>query len=242
MKYIFLSILIISSIYAKGPKNSFGVGTAISQSPYQGVKNDPLPFPMVTYHTDTFYIQALEIGYKLVNFDMLKINAIINPVFRHLDPDDSPYLTGMDKRDRTIDGGVKIALKLIPLVTLSAKAMHDTLSVHEGYRRELKANILVPFSKSFIIMLSHGKQKYSSDYINYYFGVKANESTISRNEYIPTSSEITSTGVNFIYNITDKWGTNLAITKSKLGDEIKNSPIVNKDETTNYFLSLTYKF
>ncbi len=241
MRHIILSILIISSLWAIEPKNNLGIGTAISESPYHGVDNDPLPFPMVTYHSDTFYIQALEIGYKIVNVKMLKFNAIINPVLRNLDPDDSQYLNGMEKRDRTIDAGFKLAIKPIPLISFSAKALHDTLGVHEGYRTELKASVLIPFNKSFIIMLNHARQKYSSDYINYYFGVKANEATASRSEYIPASSNISATGVNFIYNITDKVQTNLGITRNKLGDEIKNSPIVDKDETTSYFLSLTYK-
>jgi outer membrane protein len=242
MRYLLFLTLILNTLWAKGPQNSIGIATSFSQSPYEGVKNDPLPFPMITYITDTFYIRGLEIGYKIIDFDLLKFNAVINPVFRHLDPSDSPYLSGMDKRYRTIDGGVKLVLAPIPLIKFSAKAVHDTLGVHEGYRTELKVNVLVPLSKSFIILLSHGKQKYSSDYIDYYFGVKASEATSTRSEYIPSSSSITSTGVNFIYNFTDKIGTNLGVSQAKLGDEIKNSPIVDKDKTTNYFVALTYKF
>ena len=242
MKYILLTLLFLNILWAKGPKNSVGIATAISESPYQDVENEPLPFPMVTYHTDTFYIQGLEIGYKLVNFDLLKLNAIINPVFKNLDPGDSIYLNGMDKRYRTIDAGIKLVIAPIPLVKLSAKLRADTLGVYEGYMSELKINVLVPLSKSFIIMLSYGKQNYSSDYVNYYFGVKASEATASRAEYIPSSSEITTTSANFIYNFTDKLGASLGINQAKLGDEIKNSPIVDKDKTTSYFMALTYKF
>ncbi len=244
---IFTLVLIFLNLFLFAdepkPRSSIGIGVFMSESEYEGDGDkEMLVLPLLTYQGEKFYARGIELGYRYIDTKPFKFNFTLNPKLNSYKSSDSEYLAGMDNRERTLEAGVSASLKVIPLVTFSARAKFDTLSKHNGYDIGLGIGVFIPLSKSFFIAPSYRKIYLSSNNADYYYGVKQSEATATRSVYEVGSTDITRYGVNFIYNINKDISTSLMVNKTKFSDEIRNSPIVKDKDIVSGILALSYKF
>lgn len=238
---IFLNLFLFAD--EPKPRSSIGIGAFMSESEYKGDGDkELLILPLLSYQGEKFYARGIELGYKYIDTKPFKFNFTLNPKLNSYKSSDSEYLAGMDTRERTLEAGVSASLKVIPLVTFSARAKLDTLSKHEGYDIGLGIGVFLPLSKSFIIAPSYRKIYLSSNNANYYYGVKDSEATTTRPSYEVGSTDIIRYGINFIYNITQDIGANIMLNKTKFSDKIKSSPIIKDKDIVSGIISLSYKF
>ena len=84
---------------------SLGLGVLSSPRPYVGAENNVMAIPIIVLDYKKLYIQGIQAGYHFVNNKNFTFDARAGIVFAGLDPDDSPFLEGMEKRESTIEGG-----------------------------------------------------------------------------------------------------------------------------------------
>ncbi len=61
--------------------------------------------PLVEVTYKKLYVQGIQAGYHFFDTGKFSLDARAGIVFNGLDPDDSPFLEGMNKRRSTIEGG-----------------------------------------------------------------------------------------------------------------------------------------
>lgn len=54
---------------------TLGAGGSVSSSPYKGYGPDWLPFPMITYEGERFFIRGYTAGVKIINLPYLELSA-----------------------------------------------------------------------------------------------------------------------------------------------------------------------
>jgi outer membrane protein len=115
---------------------SLGLAVISSPRPYVGADNSVMPIPIIGLAYKKVYIQGIQAGYHFIDNEKFTFDARAGVVFAGLDPDDSPYLEGMEKRESSIEGGFVFDWKPGKF-TLSASAYSDLLGQSDGQQAAL---------------------------------------------------------------------------------------------------------
>jgi outer membrane protein len=218
-----------------------GVMTLYSSNPYKGGERVWRVLPLLTYVGENFYIIGPRAGYNLIKNRWVSANVVAEYIFAGEAFDDSPFLDGMKNRRDTLMSGVDLNLRGIGKWRLEFSATTDVLGRHEG--QEAKASIGYGFrGDRWSLSPSLGLIWHSSNYNNYYYGVRSSEATGSRPSYEPGASVEFSAGLFGRFEISDSWAVLASVRGELLSDEIQDSPIVDKETVTSMFLGLNYAF
>jgi outer membrane protein len=222
------------------PRWSLGLAAISSPEPYKGADNDILVVPAVTFEGERFYFRGILAGYRLWKQGRFEADAILMPRFEGYEADDSPFLAGMEKRRLGVDLGLNLAweanrigLRLAPRVDVSGRS--------DG--QELGVEVYSPFRFGPIrVEPAVGAVWQSDDLANYYYGVRPSEARPGRPAYEPGST-VNLTGGVFVFSpITRKLAFQGFVRVNRLGDEIGDSPIVDRETAVTGFVSLSYGF
>jgi outer membrane protein len=88
-----------------------GLGAISSPRPYVGASNSVTPLPAIELYYKKLYIQGIQAGYHFVDTGNIAFDVRARLVFAGLDPDDSPFLEGMNERESSIEGGLVLDWK-----------------------------------------------------------------------------------------------------------------------------------
>lgn len=159
---------------------SLGLGVISSPRPYVGAENNVMAIPIIGLNYKKLYIQGIQAGYHFVNNENFTFDARVGIVFAGLDPDDSPFLEGMEKRGSTVEGGFFFDWKPGKF-RLSASAYTDLLGRSDGQQAALDFSRSWRFNRSqWGITPSIGFVWQSSSFVDYYFGVSPEEARPGR--------------------------------------------------------------
>jgi len=159
---------------------SLGLGVASTPRPYVGAENAVLPMPLVDITYKGLYVQGIQAGYWFVDNKKLDFGVRGGIVFESLDPDDSPFLEGMDERKPSIQGGLVFAWKPGKF-RLTTAANTDLMSRSNGQQVSVDFSRMWQFhGRAIGIMPSIGVVWQSSNFINYYYGVTPEEALPGR--------------------------------------------------------------
>ena len=217
-----------------------GLGVMYAQRPYEGVDDDVWPVPVVSLEYKGLFIKGKEIGYTVnhVSESQVKFAIVGEPRLMGYDDEDSSALTGMNERDSSFDAGFKVSW-LNDLFNLNITALSDIANAHQ--RQEVKAYVSKTFKEGFFTP-RFGVKWYSEDIVDYYFGVLGHEYRPTRPNYEGESTFNFGLGGNIAIPIGEKWAVTADVEYTFLGDEIKDSPIVDADGTLFSVLGLVYRY
>jgi MltA-interacting protein MipA len=140
-------------------------------------------------------------------------------------PDTSDALLGMQKRGWTVGLGPVVGYRLGP-VRADLFAATDILKEHGGQAYNLK--LAWPFpSPRLEIVPQLEATRYSSDYVDHYYGVAADEATATRPEWHPGAATVYTAGIHLAWRFSRNWYLRAALNFDRLPDAIAGSPIVN---------------
>ena len=249
---ISLLILTISS-QAAAQSNRFGVGIYADseRSIYDGhsggddVKVEAnLSFQ---YRSDRLNADEKSTSYKFFDNGKYQFEVIGNYDDRGYKASDSPKLAGMAERKNSWDLGGRVAAKT-GLGTFSMAATGDVSGKHKGQEVDLKFSQDL-FRKgpkgnprSVSLDLQAGVKWQSDEVIDYYYGVKSNESTTSRASFNGKDAITPYLGLTARTNITEHVTFDVGAVYKHYPDEITKSPIVDKDHDIELVAGLTYWF
>ncbi|MCO4793465.1 MAG: MipA/OmpV family protein [Bacteriovoracaceae bacterium] len=234
----------------KGPPEGLGVGIGYiySESEYVGDDSKHLPMPLISYIKGNFFLRGLNAGYSFYNNDWFRSSVLVDSKFfaGGYESDDSSALSGMDERKGTVLSGGQLNFRLWKL-KLDVKVMRDILGVHGGYEGELKLRTNFPISVLFkdwpftMVGASVGYQYNSHSYNNYYYGVKDSEVTSQRVKFITKDSWSPAFGTFVRTTLSEKWKLMTFYNLKFLSEEIRNSPIVDKNKTSTLAIFFNYQ-
>jgi outer membrane protein len=159
---------------------SLGLGVASTPRPYVGAKNAILPIPLVDITYKKLYVQGIQAGYWFVDNKKLDFGVRAGIVFESLDPEDSDFLTGMDERKPSIQGGLVLGWKPGKF-RLTTAANTDLLNRSNGQQVSVDFSRMWQFhGRAVGVVPSIGVVWQSSNFINYYYGVTPEEALPDR--------------------------------------------------------------
>ncbi len=210
-------------------------------SPYTGVGSAMDLLPLYVYEGDHFYLRSYRAGIKVPASDYANIELFISHHFEGFPYKDTPpSLAGMERRNPGLDGG--IAFKYDgPLGIIIAQLRSDIaiesngtdLRLAYGYRLRDGAMAISPY-----ISLTYR----DTDLNNYYYGVRADEATAQRPEYIADGGFNFQAGLYGQYNLTRNWRALAGFAATRLSAEIYRSPIVDETWLVSGYLGVIYDF
>jgi outer membrane protein len=214
---------------------TYGLGVAASQDVYTGFDNRIVPIPIIGYVGERLRVYGPFVGYQLFQENGLTIDAQLVPIFAGYDQDDSPVFEGMEDRDFSYGAGASISYATEGWI-YSVSANADILNTFDGY--QASARVAKQFRyKGVIIEPSVGLNYQDSNYVDYYYGVTAQEATAARAFYQADSALNTELRLGFTTRQFLGGMTRLDFGATFFDDSISDSPITDDDMALSAMLT-----
>ncbi|MFH1414351.1 MAG: MipA/OmpV family protein [Candidatus Omnitrophota bacterium] len=215
-----------------------GGGVLYSTSVYEGVDDSVWAVPIIIGQYKRFYLDGSSLGYILNDREDLHFSFVMQLRFGGYDDGDSSALAGMDGREWSLDGGLRLTWDN-GLFLLNITGITDLLGRHDGH--EVRAI----FSRNFLkgaFTPKLGVKWLSNNLVEYYYGVASSEATSARQVYEGGSTLDFIAGFSIVIPIGDNWVITGDFEYETLGSEIEDSPIVDADDTFRTVAGLVYRF
>ena len=220
---------------------STGLGVMVMEQPYQGVDTDVLPLPLLNYNSDNLVFASGNLWVNLAESESWSVGLIGEPDFISYKAGDSKALAGMKERKFSYRGGVNLTT-WGSYGVLSLDLSQDLLDEHDGHLVELTYSLPLALTDKIALEPHLSYTRLSDDYADYYFGVAADEARVARPAYQAESSDILAAGISGSYQLSKHWQLTAMVEYQRLGDEIKDSPIIDKQGLLSGMLVTEYKF
>ncbi len=237
------SLLISSSTF--GAEWGAGVGAASTQKPYKDMSRDTAPVPLLYFENDYLHFFGTEGEIKLPSFRFSETQRVNFGLIGRYDgsgyeADDASILDGMAKRKSGFWGGAKAQWQS-SWVNISADWTHDLSGNSKGQRVSLGAQrswLLGDFSLTPRVVATWHDKKY----VDYYYGVRADEVRDWRQAWQGASSFSAEFGLRSVYQFSAHHSLMLDIEATRLSSEVKESPLVDRSTEDRIFLGYLYRF
>jgi outer membrane scaffolding protein for murein synthesis (MipA/OmpV family) len=202
-----------------------------------------LPLINVSYN-DSLYFNVHRLGYWLpwkFENDTVRFGLLAEQQ-RGFVASDGALLAGMSDREAATEAGINVAWDS-PIGYLDFAYLNDVSDTHDG--TAVKAMFSTPLIErgKLLIKASGGYERMSRSAVNYYYGVKLNEVTATRPLYAASDSTIhTFFALDARYRLSKQWSLNAHLSNNKLGEQIENSPIVDKTNVTVAYIAAGWHF
>lgn len=247
---ILVPLLICSAAMAEGDKQSsntdpnsmflLGPGAWITLQPYKGLHTTAYPIPMVVAVKAPFYFFIDTAGCRVFSDSNMTFDFIGKIRTDGYDADDSDDLDGMHDRHMSFDVGGDFGISN-DWGDLHARILTDALGQHDG--QEFRVTYAKPFKfEQSKIKPFAGFAWLSDNLADYYYGVRDSEARPDRPAYNPGASVNWFVGFEANHQLNDEWTLFTSITYYWLDDNIRNSPIVDRDYTMSILAGAMYRF
>jgi MipA family protein len=223
------------------PRWGLGLGVSTKRSPYLGVKNDTSVIPLLSYENRyvRFFGNALDVKLPSAGeFDFaLRSKFAFGEGYKG---SDSVFLNGMEDRKGSLYLGAA-AIWRGPYAKISLEALRATGN-SKGSRVKLDVEHAFRFDRRFELTPHLGAEVVDSKYVDYYFGVKATEATLSRPQFAGRRTTLVEGGVRLGYVIDRNQRLLLDVTDTHWGSGITRSPLVQRSSTPGLRIGYLYGF
>jgi outer membrane protein len=243
MKLILILILIVINIYAQDKKQkvTIGLGPYIQTQPYKDVDNIIIASPVIFFDNSIVYIRWSRAGIyfygdKQDNYSWGFSLTVQPRVYGYKSSD----ILGMNERKETWEGGLAFSAKT-DKAYIEIMALTDILDRYDSWilKTEIGYDLkLGDFSLYPSVILVYQ----SSNFIDYYYGVRKNEELGTRKEYIADDGLQIGAQTYIKYPLTQKLSSLVNLRIDRLSKEATHSPIVKEDFIYSGLASLIYTF
>jgi outer membrane protein len=228
---------------AAAPDPGWSIGGAVISAPrpYVGADAEVIPIPLVQYESPRLYVQGIVVGYRLIPGERFALDVHAQPRFDGFENDDSPFLTGMEEPDPSLDLGLGLEGDL-GSVELGLALDADVLGRSDGYRAEATVGRTYVYRRGQVIFGPEiGLSWQSEDVVDYYYGVSQAEARPGRPAYRGDAGTSLDVGAFLQVRLNPRWSVVSFVEWSSLPDEIGDSPIVEDDSTLFGLIGLLYR-
>jgi outer membrane protein len=214
----------------------YGIGLGISHEIYKGYDYRVIPLPIIGYRGDNFRILGPFASYDAVSFADINLTFMLAPRFQGFDESDSDIFKNMNDRKFSMDAGLGVTYEKKDW-KISVSSMFDVLGRSDGF--EAKANLARVFRKGPLFFEPSISLSYlDSKHVDYYYGVKADETNALTFAFAGDSALNTSLGFSVSTPIFLGGFTQLALNYTWYDSAITDSPLV--EDNTNLNIRLLF--
>jgi len=246
MKYIVMIILLFMQLTAddKQQKITIGLGPYMQTQPYENLKDIFVPSPVFFFDNSLFYARWTRfgmyfLGNKAEEFSW-GFSLTVQPRTFGYKAKDSKSLIGMDDRKTSLEGGIAFSaayddanIETLLLTDVIDRYATWVLSTNIGYKYVIAKTSFYP---------SVGVTYQSSNFMNYYYGVKKNEVSVNRPLYTPSAGLQFTVQTYVNYELTNSLDILLNARADFIPPSAQNSPLVNENIIYSGLVSLLYTF
>lgn len=231
---------------AEGQKDTLriGIGAGGATSEYKETDSQIWPVPLLNYEGERFYVRGLTGGIFLYKNSTHELSLNISYLPQSFDASDSDSraMRQLDDRYSTMLAGASYRLKSeYGIANLSVSG--DVLGTSNGILADLSYAYPIPAISIFQITPAAGVTWTSSNYNDYYYGVSGKESRKSGlGSYDADDGFSPYAGINIKAGITENFDILLNGKAVYLSEEIRDSPMVDKDIKYYFSAGFTYSF
>ncbi|WP_416762136.1 MipA/OmpV family protein [Roseateles sp. So40a] len=228
-----------------GLQTGLGIAVASRQLPYAGVDRKNNALPVLLVENRWFRLAGGNADLKLWREGFSTQHSLSAGLRLKYDDEgfkasDSPLLAGMDKRKASVWGGGALTWQT-PWVQLGAEYVGDLSGESKGQKFSLQADRRFGFG-AWGLTPRVKAQWLDKKYVDYYYGVHAHEVTASRALYTGQSATTAELGLRVDYAIARSHLVYIDASVTRLPDEIRQSPIVSRKDTSRVVLGYMYRF
>lgn len=229
-------------LHAQGA--TLGAGAVTATSEYRATSAHTLPFPLIQWENERFYVKGTGVGAFLWSDGPWRISAGLSWLPKRFDPDDSDSraMRALDKRHSTMLATAGWEYASEHWGTLSLRLSADVLDTFGGLMAEASYARPVDFGP-FTFTPRLGVLWTSAEYNDYYYGISAAEahrSGFGRFEAGNGFSPFASLRGDLF--LTQNWGLYALVSATLLSSEIRDSPMVDEDFTYGLAAGMMYRF
>ena len=148
-----------------------GFGVVTAPRPYVGASEAVIPVPSVNVRYKWLFAEGIRGGAQFLRQGKLAGNIYLQANFEGLDPEDSPFLEGMEKRSISADAGVEIVYRARP-VGFRVNVLTDVLGKNNGQEFSVQAVTGAPLGSRGFLLASIGPRWVSANRVDYNYGVR----------------------------------------------------------------------
>ena len=235
---------------AQQPDNAptWGIGVAVvsSQQAYTGIDRDNKVLPLLSYENRYVRIIGPEVAVKLPSYQLnesnsFKFNVIGKYDFTDYEQNDAPILNGMEDRD----GGFWVGFRTEwqnPLAEISVELATEVAGDSDGSSANISLEKTWHFAGNYMFTPRIGVNWQNKDYIDYYYGVRANEVSAERAFYQGEAGTSVEFGARVAHLFNYRHFIFLDMSVTSLATEIKDSPLVDRSSENRLLFAYIYNF
>jgi outer membrane protein len=218
-----------------------GGGVFTAQTAVGDSRTLPVPLVVVAYR-DIAYWSIARGGVWLVRSEDRTARLGLALKLRGAwDPDDFDRTAGMRERDRSVEAGVTAAWATRPVV-ISAAYYRDVSGTTDGNSALLTLTHRFRVGERWSLAPSLGVEWLSADIVDYYYGVRADETTATRPAYTGRAAVNLRAGFGARYLLARDWVLLTGVSYTRLGSGITESPIVERSGVASVHAGAGWRF
>jgi len=227
-----------------GTTTNYGIGftSSFAQRPFVGVDVQDASLPYISLRLKDFYIEGLNIGYRLWKNDKFLVDVLATPRFYEVEASfaGNNELDGIDKTERTYFAGVstQYASKHI---TYTLQVLTDVIE-SDGSELVATGSKAFKLGKSFTLTPTAGITYQDSKLVDHFYGVQAHEVASGRPAYGGQDSTNFHTSLTGVWDATKHIQLLGQLKYEKLGSGIGDSPIIDDTDIVTLAVGLVYRF
>ena len=196
------------------------------------------------YEDEKWSFKGTRFDYSLAKQGPWSLKALLSLNTEGYQSNDSRALRGMSDRDITLDAGISLSCRQRWGV-VSFEALTDTLGVNNGQQLSLRLSkpVFKPFGiKKLLTIPFIGAEWRTTSLNDYYYGVETREALPNRPSYKASGDVNIFLGITCNWQLNKNWSVIGMVNNYWLGQEIQDSPIVDRDYSISNIGGLVYNF
>lgn len=255
-RFLALPLCLAASAYAQQPPgpgdpdaSTWGLGLAVvsTQKAYKGVDRETRVLPMLSFENRYLKLSGPNLELKLPGWsldDSQRLNfGVVAKLFGGggYEAGDSPFLAGMAERKSGFWAGGKVEWEN-DLADVKLEWLGDASGKSKGQRLLLGLERKWMLGSGLMLVPQVGIEWVDAKYVDYYYGVRAGEATAARAAYTGRAAWNADIGLTGIYRLGGRHSLMLNAGVKVLGQEIRDSPLVDRSTENRVMLGYMYRF
>jgi len=224
-----------------------GIGAVVSKKAYAGYDRETKALPIISYENRWVKLAGPGLTVKLPSWKIDNTQRVDFGLVARFDlgsgyeQDDAPILNGMAERKGGVWAGAKAEWKT-DLFDLEGQWTADASGHSKGQKLSLKLERDWRLGQHVMLTPRLGAEWVDKKYVDYYYGVRANEARAGRAFYQGKSTTNAELGLRTMYLFNPHHAMFLDLSVTALGSAIKDSPLVDRSTENRLFVGYQYRF